>query len=88
MPKAVLESTSGQWVAFTDLQSANDDAEDEDSDVDDSPGLPDGDDDDLSTMSVESTPAEEDDVPDHQEDDATAGAASAEQQTAAAGHET
>ena len=88
MPKAMLESTSGQWVAFADLQHANDDAEDEDSDVDDSPGLPDGDDDDLSTMSVESTPAEEDDVPD-QEDDATAGAASAEQQTAAAaaGHE-
>ena len=83
MPKAMLESTSGQWVAFADLQHANDDAEDEDSDVDDSPGLPDGDDDDLSTMSVESTPAEEDDVPD-QEDDATAGAASTEQQTATA----
>ena len=80
MPKAVSESAS-EWVAFADLQSANNnDPDDEDAVVDDSPGLPDGDDDDISTMSVESSPAEEDDAPE-QEDDALA-AASAHQHTA------
>ena len=80
MPKAVSESAS-EWVAFADLQSANNnDPDDEDAVVDDSPGLPDGDDDNISTMSVESSPAKEDDAPE-QEDDAPA-AASAHQHTA------